>query len=339
MIQQAIQTLVSNRNLTEQEAMEAMRSIMEGKATPVQIAGFVTALRMKGETIEEITGCARVMREKASRISPKVVYCIDTCGTGGDGSQTFNISTAAAFVAAAGGVAVAKHGNRSVSSKSGSADVLEALGIFIGLTPEQVQACIETTGIGFLFAPSFHPSMKYAAGPRKELGIRTIFNILGPLTNPANAQGQLLGVFDRAVAEQMAGVLLNLGVEHALVVHGCDGLDEITLTGPTHVFEVREGNLKGYQITPDDYGMAHASRKDFLGGDSIANSKIIFSVLKGEKGPCRDIVLLNAAAAFYVGKKAGSIKDGIALAESAIDSGKALAKVEELRKMTEGFRG
>ncbi len=241
MMREAIRKLVEGRNLTEQEIMQAMNCIMEGNATQAQIGSFITALRMKGETIDEITGCARVMREKAERIVPQGDYYIDTCGTGGDGANTFNISTAAAIIAAAGGVKVAKHGNRAMSSRSGSADVLEALGINIHLSPEQVGKCIETVNIGFMFAQVFHKSMKYAAGPRKELGVKTVFNILGPLTNPANAKGQVLGVFDRKLVEPMANVLLNLGTERALVVHGMDGLDEISTTCATIVSEVRDG--------------------------------------------------------------------------------------------------
>ncbi len=238
MMQSAIKKLIEGESLSEKEIIGYMNTIMDGNATPAQIGSFITALRIKGETIEEITGCARVMREKAERINPKLDYCIDTCGTGGDGTNTFNISTAAAFVAAAGGVAVAKHGNRSVSSKSGCADVLEALGVNIVLSPEQAEKCLENLGICFMFAPAFHKSMKYAAGPRKELGIRTIFNVLGPLTNPAGAKAQLLGVFDGRLTEPIASVLVNLGVERAMVIHGSDGMDEITVTGTTKVSEV-----------------------------------------------------------------------------------------------------
>jgi anthranilate phosphoribosyltransferase len=265
-IQQAISKLVQGTDLTEDESMRAMNCIMEGRATQVQIAGFLTALRMKGETIAEITGCARCMREKAERISPAVAYCIDTCGTGGDGADTFNISTASALVAAAGGVHVAKHGNRAVSSRCGSADVLEALGINIQLEPCQVEKCIGTVGIGFLFARNHHKCMRYAATPRSELGIRTIFNILGPLTNPAGAQGQVLGVFDESLTEILAGVLHNLGTEIAMVVHGMDGLDEITTTDATKITEVQKGQISTHYITPEAYGLKRAKKPTWRAG-------------------------------------------------------------------------
>ena len=334
MMREAIQRLAEGKSLSETEAMEAMNCIMEGNATAAQIGSFITALRIKGETIEEITGCARVMREKAEKITPQLEYYIDTCGTGGDGSDTFNISTAAAFIAAAGGVPVAKHGNRSVSSRSGSADVLEALGINIGLTPEQVKESIEEVGIGFMFAPSFHKSMKHAAGPRKELGIRTIFNILGPLTNPANAKGQVLGVFDERLTKPMAMVLLNLGIERALVVHGSGGLDEISTIGNTKVSEVRDGSVTTYEINPEDYGINCTDKQGLSGGDAAENASIILSLFEGRKGAKRDILLMNAAAALYVGKKAESFKEGIGMVEEIIDSGKAMKKLEELRGYT-----
>lgn len=334
MLREAIQKLVEGQNLTESEITSAMHCIMDGNATSAQIGSFMTALRIKGETIEEITGCARAMREKAEHINPRLDYFIDTCGTGGDGSNTFNISTAAAFVAAAGGVPVAKHGNRSISSKSGSADALESLGVDISLTPEQVQECIEAIGIGFMFAPTFHKSMKHAAGPRKELGIRTIFNILGPLTNPANAKGQVLGVFDGRLTEPMATVLLNLGVERAMVVYGMDGLDEITTTGITKVGEVRDGKVICYDINPEDYGISIASRGDLTGSNPTDNAKIIQSVFHGDPGPQRDIVVMNAAAALYVGKVVNSFGEGILRSEEIIDSGLALVKLNELKEYT-----
>lgn len=334
MIQKAIQKLVDGKNLSEQEIMDAMSCIMEGDATQAQIGSFITALRIKGETIEEITGCAKVMREKADNIVPEVEYYIDTCGTGGDGANTFNISTAASFVAAAGGAVIAKHGNRSVSSRSGSADVLEALKVNINLTPEQVKKCIEKVGIGFMFAPVFHKSMKYAAGPRKELGIRTIFNVLGPLTNPANARGQVLGIFDGRMAEPIANVLVNLNVERALVIHGLDGLDEITTADSTLISEVKNGEIKVYYITPEDYGLRKVGREDLTGGDAASNAEIIRGIFSGEKGPKRDIVLMNAAAALYVGKAAETMREGMEKAADIIDSGKALQKLVELQQFT-----
>ncbi|HOM02696.1 MAG TPA: anthranilate phosphoribosyltransferase [Acetivibrio sp.] len=337
MLKKAISKLVEGKNLSEAEIVEALDSIMEGKATPAQIGSFITALRIKGETIEEITGCAKVMRAKADRIHPNVDYYIDTCGTGGDGTNTFNISTASAFVAAAGGVYVAKHGNRSVSSKSGSADVLEALGVNIDLDPVQVKECIEKVGIGFIYAPMFHKCMKHAAGPRKELGIRTIFNILGPLTNPSNAKGQVLGVFNPNLTEAVANVLLNLGVERAMVIHGMDGMDEITTTTSTKVSEVRSNEVVIYELHPEDYGFALASPEDLTGRDAEDNAEIIKRIFNGEKGAKRDIVVLNSAAALYVGKAASSIEEGIDLAKEIIDSGKALKKVDELVEFTNSF--
>lgn len=338
MLKKAIQKLVEGKNLTEEEIMEAMNCIMDGEATQAQIGSFITALRFKGETIEEITGCAKVMREKAHRIAPEVEYSIDTCGTGGDGSNTFNISTAAAIIASAGGVTVAKHGNRSVSSRSGSADVLEALGVNITLSPEQVKECIEKIGIGFMFAPAFHKSMKYAAGPRRELGIRTIFNILGPLTNPANAKGQVLGVFHHSLTGPIANVLHNLNVERAMVVHGMDGLDEISTTAPTKVCEVRDGEVLDYEINPEKLNLKKASKEELVGGDAEVNARIIESIFKGEKSARRDAVVINAAAALYVGKAVVNIEDGIEMSMDIIDSGKAMRKLAEMREFTNDFR-
>ncbi|MCX7747518.1 MAG: anthranilate phosphoribosyltransferase [Clostridia bacterium] len=334
MIQNAIKKLIDGKNLNEQEMMDAMNMVMEGNATPAQIGSFITALRIKGETIEEITGCARVMRDKADRISPKLDYYIDTCGTGGDGANTFNISTATAFVAAAAGVAVAKHGNRSISSRCGAADVLEALGVEISLSPGQVKQCIEEVGIGFLFAPTFHKSMKHAAGPRKELGIRTIFNILGPLTNPANAKGQVLGVFDGKLTEPIANVLLKLGLERAMVIHGMDGLDEISIVENTKVSEIKDGKIHNFEIDPRDLGLQKAGKEDILGGDAKENAEIIRSIFSGMKGPKRDIVVINSAAALYVGKRVSSLRDGVLMAEEVIDSGKAMKKLDELGEVT-----
>jgi anthranilate phosphoribosyltransferase len=337
MLKYSISKLIDGRNLTEQEAMDAMNCIMEGNATGAQIGSFVTALRIKGETIEEITGCVRVMSEKAENIAPALDFYIDTCGTGGDGSNTFNISTAAAFIAAAGGVVVAKHGNRAMSSKCGSVDILEALGINITLTPEQVKACIEKVGIGFMFAQAFHKSMKHAAGPRKELGIKTVFNILGPLTNPANAKGRLLGVFDENLTEPLARVLLNLNIERAMVIHGMDGLDEITTTCATKVTELKDGEIMSYEITPEKFGLKRAEKNDLLGGDISKNIEIIYSIFKGEKGPKRDIAVINAAAALYIGKVAQTMEQGIRMAQEIIDDGSALNKLYELKVCSQNF--
>jgi len=334
MVREAIAKLVEGKNLSEDEIVAALNCIMEGEATPAQIGSFITALRIKGETIEEITGCAKVMRQKADRITVDKDYFIDIVGTGGDCSYTFNISTAAAFVTAAGGVTVAKHGNRSVSSKSGSADVLESLGVNISLEQQKVKECIEKIGIGFMFAQTFHKSMKYAAGPRRELGIRTIFNILGPLTNPASAKGQLLGVFNEKLTEPLAHVLSNLGVENAMVVYGMDGMDEISLSAQTKVSELKNGKVDNYFLNPEDYGLKMVNKEELVGGDSKENAKIILSILNGDRGPKRDIVVLNAAAALYVGRATKDLQSGIAMAEELIDSGKALNKLNELKELS-----
>jgi len=334
MIREAIKKLVDKRDLTEEEIMGAMNCIMDGSATHAQIGSFITALRLKGETTHEITGCARIMRDKANRIFPQVDYMIDTCGTGGAYSGTFNISTAVAVIAAAGGVKVAKHGNRSVSSKSGSADVLEALGVNISLSPGQVKECIEKIGIGFLYAPGFHSSMKHAAGPRKELGIRTIFNILGPLTNPACVKGQLLGVYDEKLTEPVAKALMSLGVEKAMVVHGMDGLDEITTTHVTKVSEIRNGKIANYLIDPLEFNIKRSTMSLLKGGNADDNAEIIRSVLEGKPGPHRDVVLLNAGAALYVGKACINMRKGVQLAAEIIDSGMARRKLEELIEYT-----
>jgi anthranilate phosphoribosyltransferase len=306
-----------------------MNEIMEGTATPAQFGAFVTALRLKGETVEEISGFARTMRAKALRVSISEPV-VDTCGTGGDGKGTFNISTTAAFVVAACGLKVAKHGNRAMSSQCGSADVLEVLGVKIDLNPEQVQKCLEKVGIGFMLAPVFHPSMKYAAAPRKEVGIRTVFNILGPLTNPAGARAQVLGVPEKSLTEKMATVLKMLDCQHALVVHGEDGLDEITITGKTFVSELKKGSIKNYEVTPEEFGLPRAKPDSLKGGTAKDNAELLRSILSGKKGAQRDIVLMNAAAALLAGDKVTTLGQGITLAEQAIDNGKALQKVEEL---------
>lgn len=336
MIKEAISRVVQSTDLTESEMMEVMDEVMTGEASPAQIASFITALRMKGETVSEITGAARVMREKATRITAPGENVVDTCGTGGDESMTFNISTAAAFVTAGAGVTVAKHGNRSVSSRCGSADVLKALGVNIEAEVERVERCLREAGIGFLFAPMLHGAMKYAAPVRKELGIRSIFNVLGPLTNPAGATRQLLGVYDPALTDILAKVLGNLGSEHAFVVRGSDGLDEITLTGETRVTELKGGSIRTYHIKPEDFGFARCSPEDLKGGDPEVNAGIILDVLNGKKGPARDIVLLNSAAAIVAGGKAGRIEEGVALAHGSIDSGEALGRLEKLKGITNG---
>ncbi len=329
MIRDVISQVVEGEDLDRQEMNDAIGCIMDGSASPAQIGGFLAALRMKGETADEITGCVNAMSERAVKISPKVDYCIDTCGTGGDGANTFNISTAAAIVAAAGGVHVAKHGNRSASGRCGSADVLEALGVEIGLPPARVEECIEHVGIGFLFAPRFHTSMKHAAGPRKELGFRSIFNIVGPLTNPAGAKGQLIGVFDAGTAEKMINVLKQLGSDRAMVIHGMDGMDELTVTSPTMVYELDKGEIRKYDVSPHDFGLEPSPGESLAGGGADTNAGIIRALFGGERGPRRDVLLLNAAAALYIGGKAGSLRQGLGMADEIIDSGLAAKKLDE----------
>ena len=333
MIKEAINLLLEGKNLSEQDMVNSMRDIMEGQATDAQIASFLTALRIKGETVEEITGAAKVMREKVTGINAPELT-VDTCGTGGDMSHTFNISTTSALVVAACGVPVAKHGNRSVSSSCGSADVLEALGIKIDLAPKKVQMCIESAGFGFMFAPLFHPAMKFAIGPRKEMGIRTVFNILGPLTNPAGAERQVMGVFSDALTEPLANVLGNLGAKHAFVVHGTDGLDEMTNTAKTQISELKDGKVTTYFISPEDLGFERAKKDDLVGGNADDNVKITNEILNGQKGPKRDIVLINAAAALVAGDKAKDFKDGVESASQAIDSGAARKKLDEIREVS-----
>ena len=331
MIKEAINILVQGIDLSEAEMAECMKEIMEGKTTDAQIGAFLTALRIKGETVDEITGAVRIMREKVAAIKGPAGV-LDTCGTGGDMSHTFNISTAAAVVVAACGVPVAKHGNRSVSSRSGSADVLEALGVKIDLPPGKVEKCLFESGFGFLFAPLFHPAMKYAIGPRREVGIRTIFNILGPLTNPAGAKRQILGVFADRLTETLASVLGNLGSEDVMVVHGEDGLDEITISNGTKVSRCKRGEVETFFITPEDFGVTRAGVETLQGGDKDENAKILLSVLEGERGPRRDVVLMNSAAALVVAGKSDSFRDAVLIASDALDSGNALRK---LRKITE----
>ena len=330
MIREAIAKIVRGENLREAEMMTVMTEVMDGEATPAQIAAFITALRIKGETVEEVTGAARIMRQKATRIDARSSVIVDTCGTGGDGLNTFNISTTAAFVVAAAGLVVAKHGNRAVSSGCGSADVLEALGVKIDAAPEIVEECLHEIGLGFLFAPRLHGAMKHAIGPRREIGIRTIFNMLGPLTNPAGATAQLIGVYDPKLTEMFAGVLKNLGTKRAFVVHGSDGLDEATVTGPTRVAELKDGLVTTYDIYPVEIFGGVYDAAELRGGDAAANARITTEILNGEAGARRNIVVLNAALAIVAGGKAGTIRDGIAVAEECIDSGAALKKLEGL---------
>ena len=336
MIQDAIRKVVEGSDLSTHEAKGAMDAIMAGEATDAQIAAFITALRIKGETPEEITGFARTMRDNCIRVQTTREPLIDTCGTGGDRLDTFNISTAAAFVAAGAGVGVAKHGNRSVTSKCGSADVLQALHIDIELPPEWVGRCIDEVGIGFLYAPLLHPSMKYAIGPRREIGIRTVFNILGPLTNPAGAKRQIVGVYDPQLTEPLATALGSLGAERAMVVHGLDGLDEISTVGETQVSELRDGEVSTYTITPEDVGLERAKPEDLAGGEPDQCSRTLVEVLEGEAGPARDVVLLNAAGAICVSGLAETLSDSLALAAESVDGGDALKALQALRDFVAG---
>lgn len=336
MIVEAIDKLVRGESLSFPEASGVMEEIMDGTATPAQMGALLIALRMKGETVDEIAGMARVMRSRATPVNLGDIDAVDTCGTGGDRSGTFNISTVAAVVAAAAGVPIAKHGNRAMSSRCGSADVLEALGVQINLDAEEVARCVRQVGIGFMFAPLFHPAMKYAGPVRRELGTRTVFNILGPLTNPAGTRFQVLGVADPALAEKMAGALEMLGAHHALVVHGHGGLDELSTTGPSVLYRVRAGKpTQRFEITPQDLGFQVAQHSDLQGNTAEDNAGIIRDVLSGERGPRRDVVLLNAAAALYAAGKVDRIEAGIPVAAQAIDSGGAertLAQLVEFSK-------
>ena len=322
--------IISGRDLDQESSASMLTDIFSGKITPAQIGAFMAALATKGETFEELAGAARAMRKKARKIqalSPKV---IDTCGTGGDASGSFNISTATAFVVAGAGVTVAKHGNRSISSRCGSADVLEELGVNLDTDPEIVEEAINETGIGFMFAPLYHGSMKYAAAARKECGIRSIFNMLGPLTNPAAANCQLLGVCAPQLTEMFAHTLNLLGVTRAFVVHGHDGMDEITTTTITRISELKNGSVRSYELDPLDFFEDYANPRDLAGGDANQNADIITSILKGKKGPKRDIVVLNSGAALVAADMAENIRHGIAIAEDSIDSGKALEKLDQL---------
>lgn len=333
-IQQAIQHLVEGRDLGRKTARQVMDEIMTGGATDAQIGAFLVALRCKGETVEEIAGCAQVMREKATPVRTARTGMIDTCGTGGDRSGTFNISTTVAFVAAGAGLCVAKHGNRAMSSRCGSADVLQALGVNIEADPQTVGCCLDRAGIGFLFAPLLHSAMRHAIGPRREIGTRTVFNVLGPLTNPAGARRQLIGVYAAALTDTLAGVLRELGSERAFVVHGLDGLDEITLTGPTQVSELRDGRVTTTRVEPQAFGLRPAPLEALQGGTAEENARILTSVLEGAPGPHRDVVLLNAAAAIAAGGLCDGIADGLDLARQSIDSGRAAASLATLREVS-----
>lgn len=329
MIKEAIRMLVEGHSLTIEQAEGVMEEIMNGEATPTQFGAFVTALRLKGETVDEIVGMAKIMRAKAVRVKVNGPL-VDTCGTGGDAAGTFNISTATAFVAAGAGLKVAKHGNRAMSSQCGSADVLEALGVKIDLDAESVGRCIEEVGIGFMFAPLFHPAMKYAAAPRREIGIRTVFNLIGPLTNPAAAAAQVVGVANGAMAEKIALALEGLGCRHALVVHGENGLDEIAINGRTIIYELKDGKIESYYISPADFGLPEADMDNIRGGNAVDNAAILRNILSGNRGAQRDVVLMNAAAVLLAGDKVKNLEQGFKLAEEAIDSGRAMQKMEQM---------
>lgn len=347
MIKKAIANVVERQDISEGDMIEVMNQIMGGEATPAQIGAFITALRMKGETVAEIAGAARVMRDRATPIRVGRVLdldredinldretILDTCGTGGSGTRSFNISTTVAFVVAACGIKVAKHGNRSISSACGSADVLEKLGVNLDVTPEAVGQFIEELGVGFLFAPALHGAMKHAIGPRREIGIRTIFNILGPLTNPAGADRQVLGVYREELVETLASVLVRLGCKRGFVVHGRDGMDEVTLSAPTRVGEIRDGGVSLYTVEPEDFGLTRCELADLQGGDAGENAVIVRDVLAGKKGPKRDVVLLNAAFALVAAGVAADVPEGLDAAAEAIDSGRAQEKLEGLVRLT-----
>jgi anthranilate phosphoribosyltransferase len=335
-IKEIIAKLVRRADLTTVEVELAMEEIMTGQASAAQIASFLTALRIKGETIDEIVGAAAIMRRHATKIKTRHPIVLDTCGTGGDETRTFNISSIAAFVVAGAGIPVAKHGNMSVSSKCGSADLLKALGVNIEAKEDVVSRCLDEVGIGFLYAPALHKAMRYAIGPRREIGIRTIFNMLGPMTNPAGATYQLLGVYDAGLTEPIAESLGRLGSRHALVVHGEDGLDEVTTTGYTQVSELKNGAVKTFKVLPADFGLKTARPADLKGDDADYNAKIAIDILNGKKGPQSDIVILNAGCAIYASDKAPDISDGIKMAEKSIASKAALDKLERLKEAAAG---
>lgn len=338
LVQSGIAGLIEGKDLTREQARDIMGVIMEGAATQAQIGSLLTALRIKGETVEEITGFAEAMRGLSMHVAAENAQLLDTCGTGGSGIHKLNISTISAIIAAAASVRVAKHGNRSASGRTGSADVLEALGVNISLDAEQAKRCLDDIGICFLFAQLYHPSMKHAAAPRRELGVRTVFNMLGPLTNPAGADRQLLGIYDRSKTETVATVLKELGSKRALVVSSNEGLDEISISGPTQVSELRDGEVTTYEITPHDLGLPCHPLEDVLGGGPEENAAIIRSVLAGDKTPYRDIVLANAGACIYVAGLVDSLADGVRKAAETIDSGDAARKLEQLIAVTEELK-
>ncbi len=332
MLKETLERLIEGLDISGEDARAAMAQIMSGEASEAEIGAFLVAMRIRGEAPEHIEGFARVMREACVPISARTPDLVDTCGTGGDTIDTFNISTVAALVATGAGVKIAKHGNRSVSSSCGSADVLAALGVDINQSPEQVADSIDECGLGFLFAPNLHPAMKYAIGPRRALGIRTVFNILGPLTNPAGASRQLLGVFAPELTETLAQTLHRLGSVHALVVHGMDGLDELSTLGTTRVTELLDGRVHTFELEPERFGLSRARAEDIAGGDPETSAAIVTAILDGAEGPRRDIVIYNAAAAIYVGGKAPGIAEGIALAAESIDSGVAQSVLQNLQQ-------
>ena len=336
-IQQAIQAVIDKRDLDTNEMTAVMRQIMTGEASPAQIGGFLVGLRMKGESIEEIAAAAAVMRELATGVQVSGEHLVDIVGTGGDASSSFNVSTACTFVVAAAGGKVAKHGNRSVSSKSGSADLLEVAGVNLDLNPEQVAACINEVGVGFMFAPRHHSAMKHAIGPRKEMAVRTIFNVLGPLTNPAGVTRQLMGVFADNLVEPLAHVLKRLGSEHVMVVHGEDGMDEISISASTHIAELKDGEVRDYFITPEQFGFERAGRETLAVADAQQSLEVIQGILEGKAGPARDIVLLNAGAAIYVAGLADDMQCGIDLAREKIDDGEAKRRLDALVSRSQSF--
>jgi anthranilate phosphoribosyltransferase len=337
MIKEFISKVVSGEDLTEAEMEMVMNEIMTGIATSAQIGAFITALRLKGETVDEITGAARIMRAKATKINVNN-HLVNIVGTGGDGTRTFNVSTTTAFVAAGGGIKVAKHGNRAVSSLCGSADVLENLGVKLDVTSTDVEKCINEIGIGFLYAPLFHGAMKHAAGPRREIGIRSIFNLLGPVTNPAGASVQVLGVYEQSLTEKIALVLKRLGTKEAFVVCGEGTFDEISICGSTKVSHLKKNNVRTFQMTPEEYGFKRAAVEEIVGGDAKENANIVRNILDGEKGPKRDMVLLNASAAFVAAGLSDNFEEGIKLAKDSIDSGNALKKLDKLVDLTQQCR-
>ena len=334
-MKEAIQKVVNRQNLTQEEAKKAMNLMLSGQASQAQIGAFLTALRMKGETLEELTGFASVLKQKAEHIAPHVSGYVDLVGTGGDRTFTFNVSTTAALVAAGAGLPIAKHGNRSISSKSGAGDVLESLGVNILADPDKVEKCVEEAGIGFMFAPNFNKSMKYVGQARNEMGVRSVFNVLGPLANPSDAKCMVVGVYDPSLTELMAKAMSLLGVENGFVVSGEDHMDEFTLTGKTTVSEIKNGKVSTYQVSPEQFGLKCASLEDLQGGDGAQNAAITKAILKGEeKGQKRHMVLLNAGVTLYAGGKAGSIQEGIRLAAESIDSGKAYGGLKKLVKLS-----